>query len=113
MLSGSVCSQHLKPGIINHRIGGNSIKGAVVFLVVFIAFIFITLAIPSLPPGGWIYDALNVPDTDYPVLGIGATKLRIAIFNGAVFGVIAWLAYSLTLGRKKPVVKADDQKPST
>jgi hypothetical protein len=71
---------------------------------VFVAFLLITLAVPSLPPGGLIYDALNVPDTDYPVLGIGATKLAIAIFNGVVFGIIVWFVYSITLGRKKTEV---------
>ena len=76
-------------------------------------FLIITLAVPSLPPGRLINNALNVPDTDYPVLGIGATKLILAIFNGVVFGVIAWLVYSLTLGRKKTevIVKEGTKEP--
>ena len=93
-------------------------KGAIVFLVVFLIVIVLTLAVPDLPPGRYIYDALNVPDTDYPVLGYPATTLIIAIFNGAIFGVIAWLIYSLTFGRKKPETKenkpeAPGDKPAT
>lgn len=73
-------------------------------------FLLITLAVPSLPPGGLIYDALNVPETDYLVLGVGATKLIVAIFNGVVYGMIVWLVYSLTLGRKKKAVSGEGGK---
>jgi hypothetical protein len=41
------------------------------------------------------------------VLGIGVTTLVVAVFNGVVYGVIVWLIYSLTLGRKKKVVEKE------
>jgi hypothetical protein len=69
--------------------------GAVVFLIVFIVGLGITLASPSIPPGMDIYLMLNVPTVDYPVLGIPATTLVAAVFNGVIYGVIVWLAYSV------------------
>ncbi len=41
-------------------------KGALVFIIAFILFLAATLAYADLPPGKQIYDALNVPSTDYP-----------------------------------------------
>lgn len=70
-------------------------RGALVFLGVFLLFVVITLAYPTLPPGPQIYGMLNVPSIDYPVLGIPATTLVIAVFNGVVYGVIAWIIYSI------------------
>jgi hypothetical protein len=95
------------------------LKGAIVFLVVFIVFVIATLGYLSLPPGGMIYDALNVPDTDYPVLGIPATNLVISVFNGVVYGVIVWLIYTVvaraTKREKKPTseqqVKPREENP--
>jgi hypothetical protein len=46
------------------------------------------MAAPSIPPRRELYDLLGVPDTDYPVLGIPATTLVIAVFNGVVYGII-------------------------
>ena len=76
-------------------------KGAIVFLLVFIILVAISLGYIDLPPGKMIYQALNVPETDYPVLGIPVTQLVIAVFNGIVYGVIVWLIYSLVAGREK------------
>jgi hypothetical protein len=73
-------------------------QGAIVFLIVFFAMLAATLAAPTIPPGRAIYDLLGVPDTDYPVLGIPTTTLVIAVFNGVVYGIIAWLIF--TFGRK-------------
>lgn len=70
-------------------------RGAIVFLVVFLLFIVITLAYPTLPPGPQIYSMLNIATSDYPVLGIPITTLAIAIFNGVVYGVIAWIIYTI------------------
>jgi hypothetical protein len=82
--------------------GGLTLRGAIVFLVVFLLFVVITLAYPTLPPGPAIYNMLNVPTTDYPVLGIPATTLVIAIFNGVVYGVIAWIIFSIAnMGTKR------------
>ena len=70
-------------------------KGAIVFLVVFALGVLITLGNTSLPPGNTIYGMLNVPNLTYPVLGIPATTLIISVFNGVVYGFVAWLAFSI------------------
>ncbi len=48
-----------------------------------------------MPPGRQLYGMLNVPTTDYQVLGIPATTFVIAVFNGAVYGIIAWLIFTI------------------
>lgn len=73
-------------------------EGAIVFLVVFFAMLFVTLASPDFPPGRQIYDSLGIAETDYSVLGIQTTTLVCAVFNGVIFGVIAWLIF--TFGKK-------------
>ncbi|MEM1607247.1 MAG: hypothetical protein QXW55_05205 [Candidatus Bathyarchaeia archaeon] len=70
-------------------------KGAIVFLSVFIIFLSSTLAYQDLPPGKALYQLLGVPEADYPVLGVPATLLVEAIFNGVVYGVIAWLIFTI------------------
>jgi len=70
------------------------LRGAIVFLVVFIATLLASLQYSSLPPGRMLYSLLNVPETTYPVLGFPATLLVCAVFNGVVYGVVAWLAYT-------------------
>lgn len=70
-------------------------KGVIVFLVVFFATLAASLAYPDMPPGRQLYGMLNVPTTDYQVLGIPATTFVIAVFNGAVYGIIAWLIFTI------------------
>lgn len=72
-------------------------KGAVVFLVAFVVFLAVTLGYASLPPGRMIYDAVVGAETDYLVLGISATLLIVAVFNGVIYGVIIWLVYTLAV----------------
>jgi hypothetical protein len=72
-------------------------EGAIVFLMVFFAMLLATLAYPTMPPGRQIYSFLGVPDTDSPVLGIPATPLVIAVFNGVVYGIIAWLIFTFAV----------------
>lgn len=79
----------------------SALKGAIVFLLVFFLLTFVTLGSPDIPPGKTIYEMLNVPETDYPVLGVPATKLVISIFNGVVYGFIAWLIYTLVARSKE------------
>jgi hypothetical protein len=78
--------------------------GALVFLIVFFVLLLATIAMPDIPPGKQIYETLGVAETDYSVLGVSATSLIEAIFNGVVYGIIAWLIF--TFGsiamRKKP-----------
>jgi hypothetical protein len=71
------------------------LRGAIVFVVAFVAVLLITLGYSSLPPGQMIYDAVVGTEVDYEVLGIAATLLIIAVFNGVVYGVIIWLIYTL------------------
>ncbi len=68
--------------------------GAIVFLVAFFAMLVATLAAPYLPPGRQIYDSLGIEESDYPVLGIPTTTLVCAVFNGVIYGVIAWLVFT-------------------
>ena len=70
-------------------------KGAIVFIAAFLLFLVITLGYASLPPGRQIYDAIAGVETDYPVLGIPATTLVAAVFNGVIYGIIIWLVYTL------------------
>ncbi len=78
--------------------------GAIIFIVSFLAFFGISLGMPSLPPGYMIFDALNIPITDYPILGIPAVLFIIGIVNGVVYGFIIWLVFTVinaATGRNK------------
>ena len=79
-------------------------KGAIVFLIIFVLGLYVTLENPALPPGQQIYDMLNVPDTNYPVLGIPLTTLIISILNGVFYGFVVWLICTIiwaVTGREK------------
>jgi predicted flap endonuclease-1-like 5' DNA nuclease len=86
--------------------GGDSMVGAVIFVIFFLVFLAITLGVPTLPPGSMIHELLGIPETGWLVLGIPGWLLINAIVNGVVFGFIIWLIYSLvskSMGRgKKP-----------
>ena len=81
-------------------------KGALVFLVVFAIVLIATLAYPSIPPGKSLYQAV-LPNTEqytstYPIAGTNAFALIIGVFNGVIYGFIAWLIFTLaTMGKKK------------
>lgn len=78
--------------------------GAIVFLVAFFALLLATLAAPSLPIGSQLYGLFGVPESDYPVLGIGVTTLVSAVLNGVFYGVIAWVVFTFGVKRfLKPV----------
>ena len=81
-------------------------RGAIVFLLVFIVFLATSLAYQSVPPGRQLYDLLGVPETDYPVVGIPATALVIAVFNGIVYSIIAWLIFTFAEKARKPPAQA-------
>lgn len=61
--------------------------GAVVFVVSFVLFTLISLAV-DLPPGMWAHDWFNIPASEYSSLING-------IVNGVIYGVIIWVAFSL------------------
>ena len=81
-------------------LGQSVMKEAVVFLIAFIVALAITLGDLGLPPGRDLYNALNVPQTNYQVLGIPARTLIISIFNGLVYGFIVWLIYTIVVATK-------------
>lgn len=80
-------------------------RGAIIFLVAFVIFLAVTLAYQDLPPARAIYDAVIGAETDYEVLGIPATQLIVAIFNGVIYGIIIWLIYTLAV--KAGVIKKE------
>ena len=93
-------------------------KGAIIFLVAFVVFVFISLGLmedgsSELPPGRWIYGLLEVEDTDRPVLGVGATDLVVAVFNGVVYGIIIWFVFDLIdkLGSGKKNQRREPERP--
>ena len=81
-------------------------KGAIVFLVVFAILVVITLGNTAIPPGKAIYDIV-LPNTEaasgYLIGGsIDAVTAIIAVFNGVIYGFIAWLIFTLAMmGSKK------------
>jgi hypothetical protein len=92
----------------NKRLKDWSMKGAIVFLVVFAIVVVITLGNTSIPPGKAIYDAV-LPNTEaasgYLVGGtVDAVTAIISVFNGVIYGFIAWLIFTLAMmmmGKKK------------
>lgn len=81
-------------------------KGAIIFLAVFVILLLVTFGNPSLPYGSQIYYAIGGININYPILGIPITTLVPAVFNGVIYGFIVWLIYSIlsaATGRgKKP-----------
>ena len=76
-------------------------KGAIVFLVVFAIAVVITMGNTAIPPGKAIYDAF-LPKTQaasgYMVGGtVDAVTLIISVFNGVIYGFIAWLVFTLLM----------------
>ena len=85
---------------------GWSMKGAIVFLVVFALVVIATLAYTSIPPGQAIYKAA-LPNTaqytsTYAIAGTNAYALIIAVFNCVIYAFKIWLIITLaTMGKKK------------
>jgi hypothetical protein len=76
-------------------------KGALVFLAVFALLVVLTLGNTAIPPGQAIYNAV-LPGTEaasgYLVGGsIDAVTAIIAVFNGVIYGFIAWLIFTLLM----------------
>ena len=76
-------------------------KGAIVFLVVFAIVVVMTMGNTAIPPGKAIYDAF-LPNTQaasgYLVGGtVDAVTLIISVFNGVIYGFIAWLVFTLLM----------------
>src|SRR5512136_1064250 len=76
-------------------------KGAIVFLVVFAIVVVLTLGNTAIPPGEAIYNAV-LPGTEaargYLVGGtVDAVTAIIAVFNGVIYGFIAWLIFTIVM----------------
>ena len=76
-------------------------KGALVFLVVFAILVVLTLGDTAIPPGQAIYNAV-LPGTEaaagYLVGGqVDAITAIIAVFNGVIYGFIAWLIFTIIM----------------
>jgi hypothetical protein len=87
--------------------------GAVIFVIFFLVFFAVTTGMPlAIPPGSIIHSILNIPMTDYPVLGYPAWMLINASTNGVVWGFIVWVIFSmfsLASGKGKEKDKAVQQ----
>jgi len=85
-------------------LGDEKMIGAVVFVISFVLFTLISLAVKVLPPGVWVYDWIpEIKQTEYASLVNG-------VINGVVYGVVIWIAFSLAKmawerkkGKKQPV----------
>jgi heme/copper-type cytochrome/quinol oxidase subunit 3 len=76
-------------------------KGALVFLLVFAILVVLTLGNVDIPPGKAIYLAV-LPGTEaaagYLVGGsVDAITAIIAVFNGVIYGFIAWLIFTILM----------------
>jgi uncharacterized membrane protein len=73
-------------------------KGALVFIAVFVIVFLVSLGATSLPPGQAIYNKLNFPATvrTYKIAGViyGDVLIK-AIFNGIIYGFIIWLIFTI------------------
>ena len=79
-------------------------KGAIVFIVVFLILLAATFAYTELPPGNMISDSINV-DPTVVWNGILVRTLTSAIFNGVIYGIIAWIIFTLAARSRKPKTK--------
>jgi hypothetical protein len=75
-------------------------KGAIVFLLVFALLVVLTIVNVAIPPGQAIYNAV-LPGTDaaasYLIAGISSVTVIISVFNGVIYGVIAWVVFTVIM----------------
>ncbi len=76
-------------------------KGAIVFLVVFAILVLATMGSIAIPPGQAIYN-LALPNTEvytsqYAIGPTNAFTLIIGVFNGVIYGFIAWLVFTVLM----------------
>jgi hypothetical protein len=75
-------------------------KGAIVFLAVFVIVFVLCLGVTSIPPGQALYNMLKLPieTTTYKVGGaIYGDVLIKAIFNAVIYGVIVWVIFTIVM----------------
>ena len=90
--------------------GGDTMIGAIVFVIAFVLFLLISLVAP-MPPGSTIIEQY-IPD----IMETGYEGLAMGIINGVIFGVIIWfiftiakMIYDRTQGPKEVVVKLEQK----
>ena len=91
-------------------------KGAIVFLAVFVVVFLISLGATSIPPGQALYNLLKLPieTTTYKVGGaIYGDVLIKAIFNGVVYGFIVWLVFTIVTHRSRKETPQNNQQNVT
>jgi hypothetical protein len=76
-------------------------KGAIVFLVVFAILVLATIGTIAIPPGQAIYN-LALPNTEvytsqYAIVGTNAFTLIIGVFNGVIYGFVAWVVFTVLM----------------
>jgi uncharacterized membrane protein YciS (DUF1049 family) len=75
-------------------------KGALVFLLVFALLVVLTIVNVAIPPGQVIYNAV-LPGTEaaasYLIAGISSVTVIISVFNGVIYGVIAWVVFTVIM----------------
>jgi hypothetical protein len=85
-------------------------KGALVFLAVFVILLLATLAYSELPPGGQIYDSFNFPTTTYQLFGTMPVRTLVnGVINGIIYGIIVWLIYTIAARVSKPKARPEPQ----
>ena len=89
--------------------------GAVIFVIFFVLFLLISFAVPGLPPGQTILNAL-VPDIYNAAVDPMYQQLAEGNINGVIYGVIIWFIFSIAKmvydrmqGPKEVVVKVEGQ----
>ncbi len=77
-------------------------KGALVFLAVFVIVLLVCIGATTIPPGQALYNMLKLPieTTTYKVGGaIYGDVLIKAIFNAVIYGFIVWLVFTIVTYR--------------
>ena len=96
------------PDIINY--GGKKLKGALVFIIVFVLFLIMALVGITLPIANWIVQEYiaDILLTDYASLVEG-------LINGAIYGIIAWIIFTManTLYKQAPKERVMKTKSKT
>ena len=100
---------------INHGEGGETMIGAIIFVIVFVLFVLIGLAGISLPIGDWLIKEY-IPDLLDPAVEPLYAQLAEGIINGVIYGIIIWFAFSIAMmiyekmrGPKEVVVKVENK----
>ena len=90
--------------------GGDTMIGAIVFVIAFVLFLLISLVAP-MPPGSTIIEQY-IPD----IMETGYEGLAMGIINGVIFGVIIWFIFTIAKmiydrlqGPKEVVVKLEQK----